>query len=111
MYRVGKINKVVGKDVRVGQPHHRSSDRLRKGSSIDKIGIGEVRIPVEIVVDRVVDALFVLAAIAQVEAGNAEMIEEAGEVCARAKRIDAQIGPLAQLLAIVGLCVRDLRKM
>ena len=61
-----------------------------------------MRVPVKVVVDGMVDALLVLASIAQVECGNAEMIEECGEVSARTESVDAEIGALAQFLAIVG---------
>ena len=70
-----------------------------------------MRVPVEIVVDRVVDTLLVLAAIPQAEAGNAEVIEESSEIGPGAEGFDPQIGTLPQLLAIICFCIRDLRKM
>ena len=40
----------------VGQAHHRGARRLRQRAAIDEIGIGEVRVPVEVVVNGMVDA-------------------------------------------------------
>ena len=42
-------------------------DRLRERPAVDEVGVGEVRVPVEVVVDRVVDAAVVLAAEAEVQ--------------------------------------------
>ena len=61
-----------------------------------------MRVPVKIVVDRMIDTLFVFAAVSEVEGGNAEMIEKAGEVGARAEGRDAQVSALAQLFLVVG---------
>ena len=47
--------------IRIGEPHDGRSNRLRESTSVHEIRIGEMGIPVEIVVDRVIDALFVLA--------------------------------------------------
>ena len=93
-----------GQQLRIGQPQHRGADGLRQGSPVDELTVGVFRVPAVIVVDGVVDAFaFVLAAKAQVERGDAQVIEEAGEVGARAQRVQPEIGPLAHRLAVVGV--------
>ena len=107
---VGEVYKIQGKDFGVGQAHDRCADGLREGAAVDEIVIGKMRVPVKVIVDGVINALLVFAGIAQVERGNAEMIEERGEVGAGTEGIDAEIGALAQFFAIVGrLRFGDLR--
>ncbi len=100
--RVREIHEIKGQDFGVGQAHHRGSDRLGQGAAVDEIIVGKMHVPVEVVVDRVIDALFVLASITQVESSDADVIEKAGEVGAGAERADAQIGALPQFFAVVG---------
>ena len=68
------------------------------------MGVVEVRVPVVIIVDRVVDAAFVLAAEAEVERGDAEVVEENRVIGARSQGADPEVGPLARLLAILRRC-------
>ncbi len=53
-----------------------------------------MRVPVEIVVDGVVDAAAILASVAQVQRGHAQVVEEGRIIRARAERSDAQVRPL-----------------
>ena len=51
-------------------------------------------------------------AVSEIERGDAEVIEESGEVGAGTERVDAQIGALAKFFAIVGgLGVGDFREL
>ena len=48
-----------------------------------------MRVPVKIVVNRVIDALFVLASVTEIERGDSDMIEKRSEVSARAQGANA----------------------
>ena len=55
--RVRKIGELEwASTLSVGQPDYGRARSLRKRASIDEIGIGKMRVPIEVVVDRVVDA-------------------------------------------------------
>ena len=96
--RVGEINEVEWQHLRIRQSQYRSSHSLRQRPSIDEVRVGEMCVPVKVVVNGVIDSLFVLAAIAQVQSGNAQVIDERREIGSRAQRIDAQISSLPQFL-------------
>ena len=104
---VGEVGEVVGQQVRIGQAHHNSADGFRQRAAVAEIRVGEMRVPVKIVVDGVVNAATVLAAISQVQRRDAEMIQERGVIRARTERSDAQIGTFANLVAIRGSGVGD----
>ena len=74
--RVGKIHEVERQHFSVRQSHYRCAHGLRQCASIDEIRIGKMRVPVKVVVDRVIDPLLILAAISQVDRGDAEVIDE-----------------------------------
>ena len=86
---------------------------LRERAAIDEVGVAEMRVPVEIVVDGMVDAAAVFAAEADIERGDAVVLEEGGVVGAGTERGDAQIGALAELPgARSGVCAsRDFVKL
>ncbi len=77
---VGEIGELVGQQIGVGQPHHRGSGGLRERAPVAEVGIGEMRVPVEIVVDGVVDAAAIFVAIAQIQRSDAEVIEKDGPI-------------------------------
>src|SRR5689334_8041350 len=54
-----------------------------------------MRVPIEIVVDGVVNAFLILACKADVERGYAKVIKKCRKVGARAERVDAQVWPLS----------------
>ena len=66
-----------------------------------KIRIAEMGVPVEVVVNRVVDAAVVFAAEADIHGGDAIVLQKSGVVGSGAKRTDALISALAQLLALL----------
>src|SRR5581483_10660071 len=70
LYGVGKIGELKRQDLSIGKPHHRSSDGLRQRTSVNERCVGKMRVPVEIVVNRVVDAAMVLAIVGKIQAGN-----------------------------------------
>ena len=70
--------------------------------------VGEVRVPVEVVVDRVVDAAAVLAAVAHRRASAMPgVIDEGRVVRPRPERADAQVGPLARPGRVSADAARD----
>src|SRR4051812_36744228 len=58
--------KFKGKYICVGETHHGSAGGLGKGAAINEIGIVEMGVPVEIVVDRVIDSAATFATVAEV---------------------------------------------
>ena len=102
MNGIGKIGEVIWQEVGVGEAHRRRATGPGQGASITEIRVREMRVPVEIIVDRVVDATAVLIAKSQVERGDAEMIEERSVVRARTQGSDSQVSTLAYLLTIFG---------
>src|SRR5439155_25509699 len=58
----------------------------------------------EVVVNRVINAGAVLAAVADVQRRHAEVLEKGRVVGARAERADAPVGPAADLVLV--LCLR-----
>ena len=49
--------------VRIRQAHHCNTDRFGKRPAVTKIRIGEVRVPIEIVVDGMIDATAIFTAV------------------------------------------------
>ena len=92
--RVGEGGELEGQELGVRQAQDGEADRLRERPAVDEVGVGEVRVPGEVVVDGVVDAAVVLAAEAEVQAGDAEVVDERGVVAARAERVRGA-GPAA----------------
>ena len=99
---IGERSKVVGQQVGLGHAQDQCAVGLRHGAAIGEGGVTKVRVPVEVVVDGVVDAAGVFSAIAHVERGDAEVIEEGGEVRAGAERADAQIAAAGGFFAVLG---------
>ena len=92
-YRVNEVAVLKRQDVGVGQPDDRGATGLRQRSPVGEVGVEEVRVEVEVVVDRVIDAALVLAAVADVQRRDAEMLEKRREVGARPERADAPVRP------------------
>ena len=64
---VGEIREAERQDVGVGQPDDRRPTRLRERSPVGEIGVEKMCEEVKVVVDRVVDSVAVLAAVADVQ--------------------------------------------
>ena len=73
---VGEAGEIVRQQVGVGEPHDRGPGSLRESASVAEIGIGEMGVPVKIIVDGVVDSAAIFVAVAQVQRGDAQMIEK-----------------------------------
>ena len=84
-----------GRNFRVGQSHQgRRANRLRHCAPVNKVGIGKMRVPVKIVVDRVINPAVIFAAIAEVQRRDTQMIEKRSEVRPRSQRRNPYIRPL-----------------
>jgi len=86
--------------LRIRQPYHRGPGGLRQGSPVDELRVGEVRVPVEVVVDRVIDAAGILAAEIQVHTRHAQVIQKGGVVGARTQRVNPQVRTLPRFLPL-----------
>src|SRR5215469_4149910 len=65
--RVGEGGEIVGKQVGIRETHDCRSYGLRKGAAIAEIGIGEVGVPVEVVVDGMVNTAVIFSAVAETQ--------------------------------------------
>ncbi len=52
---------IHGNQVRTREAHHRGACDLRQGTPVGEISVGEVRVPVKVVVDRMILVAIVLA--------------------------------------------------
>src|SRR5215469_3474484 len=105
---VGEVGEIVRKQVGIGQTHDCRSYGLRKGAAIAEIGIGEVGIPVVVVVDGVVNAAVIFSAVAETQGGDTQVINENRVIGSRTKRGNSQIFTLTNFFAIViGLALDD----
>src|SRR5438034_10778531 len=63
-------------DFGVGEPHHRRAYRLSEGAAVHERRVVERGVPLEVVVDRMVDAPAALAAEAEVQGRDPDMRSE-----------------------------------
>ena len=93
MNGIGEVGKFERQYLRISQTHHHDAGGLRQGAAVSKIGVFKVREPVEIVVYRVVlPTASVLAAKADIQAGDPQMVGKDGKVGAGTEGADAQVG-------------------
>src|SRR6185295_11239034 len=59
------------KQIRVREAQQRGADRLRQGAPVREVRVGEPRVPGEVVVNGVINALFAFSSVAQVQGGDA----------------------------------------
>ena len=105
---LGESGEVVRQQIGAGQAHHGRSHRLGEGAAVHERRVVERRVPFEVVVDRVVDATPVLAAVAQVERRDPDVLQERRIVRARAERPDPEIGSAARFIPrFGGACRRN----
>ncbi len=95
---LGLVGELERNDVGVGHAHHHGPGGLGEGAAVGEVGILEVGVPVEVVVDGVVlAAALVFSAEAEIDAGDAEVMDEGGVIGAGAKGGDAGVGAGAEL--------------
>src|SRR5580704_11011220 len=71
---VGLVEKIEWKEIGVGKAHYGAASDLRQRFPVREIRVAEMRVPIEVVVDRVVDAALIFAAETVVQHGDAEKI-------------------------------------
>jgi len=64
---IGEVRELVRQELGISEPHHRSTYGLREGAPVAEVGIRKVCIPIEIVVDGVVDSAAIFFSITQVQ--------------------------------------------
>ena len=101
LHGVCKIAELERKQVRVRQPNDCGAAGLRERAPINKVRVAEVGEPVEIVVDRMVDATLVFTAEPDVERGDTVMLQECGVIRTGTQRGNAEIGALANFLTLL----------
>ena len=92
--RIGEVREIQREQFCICQPQYCGSGELGQRPAIDEIRVGEMRVPIEIVIDGVINTAFVFAAETQVDACNAEMIQERRVIRARSQCANAQELPL-----------------
>ena len=80
VHGVGEIGELVGENVGIGDAHHHRAHGLRQRATVAEVAVLKMRVPVEIVVDGVILAALVFTAIADIDAGYAEVVNEHGVV-------------------------------
>src|SRR5208337_210777 len=80
-----------------------ASRHLRQGALVNKLWIAEVRVPIEVVVDGVINSAGAFAAESHVQGSHSCVIEERGVIRAVTQRADAQFSPIAQLFALLNV--------
>src|SRR4029077_14669342 len=93
---VRKIVKLKGQRVGIGHPHYGGAACLSERSPIHKILVAEMGVPVEIVVDRMIDSSAILPADSDPQRSNTRKIDERGMVRTTAKHFQSQIMAAAQ---------------
>src|SRR2546423_1806516 len=99
------------KQIGIGETQYRDSRCLRKRPTVDERRIAEMHEPIEVVVDGVVDAAFVLTAVSKVERRNAEVIYEGRVVRSGPERANAKILPLSRLATHIRGAVQNSRRL
>src|SRR5205814_9413816 len=84
------------------EPHDRRAYRLSEGAAVHERGVVERREPLEVIVDRMVDAATALTAEAEVQGRDPDVLQEGREVRAGTERVDAQVGALPRFLTQLG---------
>ena len=74
MNGLGLIGKIERQEIGVGKTHHRRTGNLRERFAIGEVGVAEVRVPIKIVVDRVIDAALIFATEAIIQHRDAKEI-------------------------------------
>ena len=89
VHRVGEVAEAIGKHIGIGQAHDGHANGLRQRFAVNEVGVGEVRVPVEVVVNGVIDSLAIFSAITEIERRDSEMMLENGVIGARSEREQA----------------------
>ena len=99
LHGIREIGEFEGQKIGIREAHHCRAASLGERAAVDEVGVAEVRVPVKIVVNRMIDAAAVFSAKPEVRASDADVLEERREVGAGAESVDAQVGALRGFLA------------
>ena len=94
--RVGRVGELERQHRRIGEPQQQRARDLRQRAAVDEVAVGELRVPVHRVVHRVIDAAVALAAEADVERRQRQVLQERREVGSRAERLQPQRGSFSR---------------
>src|SRR5579863_10134759 len=95
-----EITEIEGQQLGVGQSQHSRTGGLSERAAIDKVRVGEMGIPIEIVVSGMINTPAVFATESEIERRDSDVIQERGVIGAGAQSGDAQVGTVASLLAL-----------
>jgi len=77
LHGVGKICELERKQIRVRQAHHGRAAGLRQSTAIHEVCVAEVRVPMEVIVNGVVDAAVIFPVESDIERSHAVVLENA----------------------------------
>src|SRR5262249_17473590 len=105
---IGRVRQAQGEVVRVRESEDGAASGLGQGDGVIECGIGETKVVIERIVDRVIDAAgFTLAAVADVQRGNSEVLQEWRVIGTGSQRVYPNIGPFARFPALVAIAVQN----
>ncbi len=99
---VRKICELERKKIGIRQTHDGGAAGLRERTTVYEIRVAEMRVPVEIVVNGMVNAAAVFAAEPDVQRGDAVVLQKSRVIGTGAESGDAQVDALANFLALLG---------
>ena len=74
--RIGGIAEAEWNQIGVGHAHHCRSSELGKCAAIDELRIGKMRVPIKVIIDRVINASATFTTEAQVQRRHSRVIEK-----------------------------------
>src|SRR4029079_7294977 len=93
--------------VSIGEPKNSESSHLRQRTTIHERRIAEMGIPVEVVVNGVVDTTVILTAVADVERRDPQVIDERRVIGSRSESAAPEVGAIARVLSYIGRTIPD----
>ena len=87
---------VVRQQIGVGYAHDGGASGLGESASIGEVPVGEVRVPVKVVIDGVILIAFVLSTKADIERRNAGEILKGSVVGSVSESVHAQVGKFCE---------------
>src|SRR2546426_2964869 len=101
LHGVCKILELERKQIRIRQAHYGGAASRRERTAVDEIRVAEMRVPVEIVVNGMVDAAVVFPAETDIERRHAVVLQKSCVIRTGTERGDAQVSALANFFALL----------